>query len=376
MRVSGRSSDELVKVTRPFGQGGGAIRRPFSSTRTDACRSGSIRYALSVRRILFALLLILGLAPGTWFYQPADLWNPTASLRFAVVKLPPKALLARHLGAFELEGAWSLTSDYSAFGGYSALLPRPGGRLMAIADNARRFEFSPPGVAYAPPISAEVLPGFERVRINRDTEAATQDPATGTIWVAREDSNAISRIYPASRSFANIRPIAMRDWSRNIGPEAMVRLHDGRFVVIDEGFGGFFEARQHPAVLFPRDPLLRDKTQQFTFAGSPNFSVTDMAQLPDGRVLVLQRRLLWPFPLHFAGRIVIADPKEIRPGKVWHATEVAKLTSSLPVDNFEGMAIEPRADGRVTVWLISDDNHAATQRTLLWKMVVDPARLP
>lgn len=329
-----------------------------------------------MRRVLLVLLLILGLAPGTWFHQPADLWNPTASLRFAEVPLPPKAVLAQHLGAFELERAWSLTSDYSAFGGYSALLPRPGGRLMAIADNARRFEFSPPGVPYAPSISAEVLPGFERIRINRDTEAATQDPATGTVWVAREDSNAISRIDPAFRGFANIRPLAMRDWPYNVGPEAMVRLHDGRFIVLREGFERFFESRLHDAVLFPRDPLLGDKTAQFKFAGSPNFSVTDMAQLPDGRVLILMRRLLWPFPLHFAGRIMIADPKEIRPGKVWQSTEVAKLTSTLPVDNFEGMAIEPRADGRVTVWLISDDNHAATQRTLLWKMVVDPARLP
>ena len=114
----------------------------------------------------------------------------------------------------------------------------------------------------------------------------------------------------------------------------------------------------------------------FTFAGSREFSPTDMAQLPDGRVLILMRRLVWPFPLRFACRIVIADPAAIRAGAVWQGTEVAKLSSSLPVDNFEGLAIEPRGGGRVTVWLISDDNHAATQRTLLWKLAVDPARLP
>ena len=72
---------------------------------------------------------------------------------------------------------------------------------------------------------------------------------------------------------------------------------------------------------------------------------------------------------------MIADPAAIRPGEVWQGIEVAKLSSSLPVDNFEGMAIVPREDGRVTVWLISDDNHASTQRTLLWKLVVDPKRL-
>jgi hypothetical protein len=40
------------------------------------------------------------------------------------------------------------------------------------------------------------------------------------------------------------------------------------------------------------------------------------------------------------------------------------------------MAVTPRADGRLTVWLISDDNQTQLQRTLLWKLVVDPADLP
>jgi hypothetical protein len=88
------------------------------------------------------------------------------------------------------------------------------------------------------------------------------------------------------------------------------------------------------------------------------------------------RKLLWPMPARFAGRIVVADPAELDSGGILHSAVVAKLSSSLPVDNFEGMAIEPRADGRVTVWLISDDNAAVTQRTLLWKLAVDPALLP
>jgi hypothetical protein len=295
--------------------------------------------------------------------------------------LPPKAELARHLGAFELEAAWVMTSSHSGFGGYSALLPESGGRLLTISDEARWLRFSPPGTAFETPQFGEVFVGRRHRHNDRDTESATQDPETGTIWIGREAVNAISRHDPQFHSYVSIRPRSMRRWGINTGPEAMVRLPDGRFIVLEEGFTGDFETRPHHAVLFSRDPLLGGKPTLFLFAGSAEFSPTDMAQLPDGRVLILMRRLVWPFPLRFACRIVIADPAAIRPGAIWQGTEVARLSSSLPIDNFEGLAIEPssqthQGDGRVTVWLISDDNHASTQRTLLWKLAVDPARLP
>jgi hypothetical protein len=291
--------------------------------------------------------------------------------------MPAPAELAHHLGPFELEAAWQMTSTDSRFGGFSALLPQPGGRLMAISDRVFYLVFTPPAV----PGAVDVRDArFGRVRLlhddDKDTESATEDPISGTIWIGHEGSNAISRHDPAMRTVAEVHPPAMHDWPRNTGAEAMVRMADGRFIVLAEGFTGWFESRRHPAVLFPRDPLKRDKPTLFQFAGVPEFSITDMAQLPDGRVLILMRRLLWPLPLRFGGRIMIADPAAIRPGGIWRGIEVARLTSSLPVDNFEGLAIEPRADGRVTVWLISDDNRAATQRTLLWKLAVDPRRLP
>lgn len=329
-----------------------------------------------MRRPILALLLILGLAPGLWFYQTRRPWNPAIAVRFTEVPLPPRAALAPHLGAFELEGAWVLTSPYSGFGGYSALVPLPGRRLMAISDSGRRFTFSPPGTPQSPPDSGDVLPGVGRSKFDRDVEAATRDPVSGTIWLGREYVNAISRHDPAFRHYVSTRPAAMRSWGSNTGAEALVRLADGRFVALAEGFTGLFESRRHHGLLFARDPLLGGRPLRFTFAGSAEFSPTDMAQLPDGRVLILMRRPVWSLPLRFAGRIMIADPAAIRAGRTWRGTEVAKLSSTLPVDNFEGMAIAPRADGRLTVWLISDANGAATQRTMLWKLGVDPARLP
>jgi hypothetical protein len=325
---------------------------------------------------LLVLLLILGLAPGAWLRERPRPRNAGVTLGLTPLQLPPAAKLAPHLGAFALQRAWVMTGDFIGFGGYSALLPQSDGRLLAIGDNGRWLRFAPPGRSGKAFQTGFVVDAATRRRRDADTEAATQDPATGTIWVAREDSNAISRHDPQFRTMADVRPPAMRGWPDNKGPEAMVRLADGRFIVLAEAYDGLLEARRHQAVLFAHDPLAGGEPVRFTFAGTPEFRPTDMAALPDGRVLILMRRLVWPLPLRFAGRILIADPAAIRPGSPWRGVEVARLPSSLPVDNFEGMAVAPRPDGRLDVWLISDANHAATQRTLLWKLSLDPARLP
>jgi hypothetical protein len=48
------------------------------------------------------------------------------------------------------------------------------------------------------------------------------------------------------------------------------------------------------------------------------------------------------------------------------ARKLAELGILLNVDNFEGIAAKPLADGRVRLYLISDDNFSVTQRTLLF----------
>jgi hypothetical protein len=48
------------------------------------------------------------------------------------------------------------------------------------------------------------------------------------------------------------------------------------------------------------------------------------------------------------------------------------IDGGLPRDNFEGLAVVPETDGALTLWLISDDNTAALQRTLLYKLRWQP----
>lgn len=328
-----------------------------------------------MRRFAIVLLLI-ALAPGTWLRSPLKRPSFDLALQIDPVPLPPRALSAASLGPFELEQVWQLKSPHFFFGGYSALVPLGEGRMLAVSDLGFFLRFSVPGSPPGPQGMRRIFHDPQEFKTNHDAESATRDPASGQIWLATEGRNALMRYDSGLNLEATAYPAELRNWGVNLGPEAMLRLADGRFVLVREGSNGWNEQGRHRALLYPGDPLAGGKPATFTFSGPERFNPVDMAPLPDGRVLVLMRRLVWPMPFRFAGRIALADPADIRPGGVWRAREVAKLSSQLPVDNFEGIAIEPRSDGKVTVWLMSDDNQALSQRTLLWKMVLDPARLP
>ena len=123
-----------------------------------------------------------------------------------------------------------------------------------------------------------------------------------------------------------------------------------------------------PALLFPGDPLGEGEPLAFRFKGPEGYSPTGAAALPDGRLLVIMRTWRFGVPPAFRCVIVLADPAQIASGEVWTGRVVARLQPPLPSDNYEGIAVRPRADGSFTVWVISDDNFMRHQRTLLLQL--------
>lgn len=336
-------------------------------------------HPLRLRRIAAALALTLALLPGTCIRSKIDHHGRDPRFSIVAVPLPTPEERGDSLGPFQLERIWQIRGDRSLIGGYSGLLASGRGELLAVSDVSRYLLFSPPGGPRREPVVGVVFDKMPYPRNMFDTEAVTGNAGATQIWMAMEGENAIVRFSPTARRFritGVAAPDRMADWATNSGPESMVRLADGRFIVLRESFFDPFSGGRSQGVLFRRDPVNGGRGIPFIAAGPKGFSATDMAQLPDGRVLVLYRRLLWPLPLRFAGRIAIGDPNDIRRDGTWRLREVAKLSSNLPIDNFEGIAIEPRTDGSVTVWIISDNNRSNTQRTLLWEMRVDPSALP
>jgi hypothetical protein len=323
-------------------------------------------------RRLLALLIALGLGTATWLRSEVPPPSYAEKLTLLPLPLGPRCCQA---GPLHLLGAWQLVSPHQAFGGYSALLQPAPGQLLAISDRGYYLAFPEPGTRWHRPRFGAVIQDAVQLKANRDFESATRDPASGRIWIGQEGRNAIERHRPGFGREAFREVPEMQDWSRNSGAEAMVRLRDGRIIVLCECTGPTFGTDLHPGLLFTSDPALPAKPQRFDFSGVPGYRPTDMAQLPDGRVLILARRLLWPLPPRFAMKVLIVDPAELRPGATWQAREVADIAAPWPVDNYEGLAIERLADGSLIAWIISDENSAAYQRVLLLKVALDEARL-
>lgn len=316
------------------------------------------------RTIRLALLsmVALGLAPGLWLRGP----GPTDNQR-PILGSEPLPVIKRRSGEVVIEGVWHLTSPNSHFGSYSGLTAMPDGTLLSISDKGRWLRFTPPGRTGPPPrfgvIGGEV--DFDKRAV--DAEALTVSPDGQTLWVAYEGANTIDRHGPDIIAAERAEPAQMARWSGNRGPEAMARLADGRFIVLGEGSPDWL-GEGYPGLLFPGDPVAESEALAFGFVPPKPYRATDMATLPDGRVLILLRSIEGVIPPRFSAKLVVADPAAIRAGEAWRGTEIATFDLTFPTDNFEGVAVEPGEGGALTLWMISDDNGAALQRTLLYRL--------
>jgi len=311
-----------------------------------------------MRKVVLLLVVILGLAPGTWLWSPRPPADKRQILSLRALQIPDV-----DLGPLMPAGAWVLDSPNDDFGSYSALAALGDGTLLAASDKGAMMRFSPPGEH-----PAQVRIGYSGQDGNRpkwqlDIESMTRDPASGRLWLGFESDNRIERFDPGSRAQATVRPEVMRGWPDNQGAEAMVRLADGRFIVIAEGAGD-----EVPGLLFPSDPVAGAEPAIFRFAPPAGYRPVDIAQLPDGRTLILLRKVVWGLPPGFAGKLMLADPATIRAGEAWRADLLADLVAPLPSDNYEGLAIETDGRGGTVLWLISDDNDSIAQRTLLLRL--------
>ena len=307
----------------------------------------------------------------------AALVVPTTLVRTPVTRTVPQDIaLTRIAGAsatgvegWQVEGVWQYSAGPTlAFGGYSALLTLGDTTLRAFSDRGFRLTFTAPDRADETP---------EKRRANRqwfaeadknwdfwDIESATRDPATGEYWLGYEYVHAIHRFTPASAEDGGRRLDGEEDWPINSGLEALERLADGRFLAIPE--------ESTEALVFASDPVEGGEAVRFAFANpAPGYAVTDVAELPDGRVLLLMRSLAWDMP-PFAGLIAIAPAPPSQSDARWEAEVALRFDAILPPENYEGLAVRRQADGTIAVWVISDDNLSALQRTLLVKLTFDP----
>ncbi len=290
-------------------------------------------------------------------------------IQFERIALNENAPQDRKLGRLTFLDGWKLTSDNTEFGGISALHAQGGDSFLALSDSGMLFGFTVPDAdrmaarrSFIVPLPGIAAPQSDKKL--RDTESWAFDPGTGRIWIGFEHSNAITRYAPSfARQQAVVRPPEMAEWPSNGGAEAMLKMPGGRFIVFSEEAYGPDNSSE--ALIFSGDPAsVNAKAVRFGYRPPQGYRVTDAALLPDGKVILLNRRFTLLEGVSAA--ISIADPAAIVASGAWEGQEIARLKPPYTVDNMEGIAVTQES-GETIIWLISDDNFQSFQRTLLLK---------
>jgi hypothetical protein len=299
--------------------------------------------------------------PGMQRHEPP----PAVSLvAFAPVPLDAETPARRRLGRLAFLGGWALTSNDARFGGISALHVT-NGEALALSDAGWRIRMPLPPAARARIAIAAVEQGPGPLGEKEDRDVESMVVHGGRAWLGYERANAVWRYdlrgFSASASAA---PPAMARWSGNRGPEAMVRLGDGRFMVFAEGGGGDSEV-----LLFAGDPAARGTpARRLRYRPPAGYRVTDAARLPDGRLALLNRRVT--LFGGFSAKLTFANLPALRDGALIAGEEAASFDGPVTRDNLEALSVT-REGGRTILWIASDDNYNPLQRTLLLKFALE-----
>lgn len=320
-------------------------------------------------RLLLPLMLACLSVGGVRTIYP----NSTQDIALRPLSLDPAHPGLRRLGDLIFLNAWELRSDNEDFGGISALATLADGRFIGVSDAGTLIGFGLTRDDRTDRPFIAPLPDSRRAQVtykDRDSEGIAYDPATGQFWVSYEANHAIRRF---SRSFARstgiVRPREMQQWPSNKGAESIIRLADGRFVVIAESLE---DDDTHQALIFSGDPVEPGTNiSRFTYRPPAGYRVTDGVQLPDGRLVILNR---WVgLPNGFAAKLAIIAPASITKDDSVEGTVIATLAAPLLVDNMEGIAVSQGGQDTI-IWLISDNNFSIFQRTLLMKFRLSELR--
>ena len=319
-----------------------------------------------VGRFLFRLLagpsLVAGL--GAW------LTLGFAAAESIAIEAKPIPLSAEEhdrdtVGQLRYRGGLHLSTDNSRFGGLSALgISADGRRLVALSDDGQRFSArlvydragNLAGLRDADLGSLAGLDG-RPFSSKADGDVESMSPGVeGEIIVAFERRHRLLRYLPGVTVPEPLpAPVEMSDLPFNNGVEALTLLADGSLLALSEG-----KRDRDAAVGWISDS---NGWSVLTYRAADGFRVTGAATHPGGDVLVLER--LFTLRGQNAIRLKRIAAATIQAGARLDGTIIAELRPPLTIDNFEGIEARRGQRGEVLVYLVSDDNFNAEQRTLL-----------
>ena len=289
----------------------------------------------------------------------------TLALQAEPIPLHPGQADLNEVGGLIWRGGLALSAAPAGFGGLSGLLVAPdGSRLEAVSDRglwlSLPLRYDAAGLlAGAGPGRMGRLKGPDGAplakRRDRDAEALARAPGGGFV-VAFEHNHRLWR-YPALAGTpqALAPPPGLEDAGENSAMESLAAFPKGDLLAILEGSD---RAEASPAYLWRGGAWSR-----LTYERGGGFRPTGAAVLPDGDLVVLERRFNLLEGVRI--RLVRLPAAALRPGARLRGTTIATLAPPLSLDNMEGIDARRSETGETLFYLVSDDNFNPLQRTLL-----------
>jgi hypothetical protein len=351
-------------------------------------RGRRLRRPLSV-----ALLLAVGAGIAMGGSKPSTVDLKTGPI---VVEAKPLTTFDRlkrdetRFGKLAFRGGVELTSPSEYFGGWSGLALDPDGKgFFAVSDAGLWMSGK---LAYDDKGRPSGMDGVRLGAIqskdgdplsrkgDRDAEGLALikgDTTNGGAYVSFERKHRISRfdivggeLSPAKGKVSL--PKSARNMPSNGGFEAIAVLRGGpnkdKLVAFSESsrdkrgnyVGWIWEGKERP--------------RKFHMTNDGDYDVTDTAPLPDGGLLVLERRFRFSEGVRMRLRLIGA--KQLRPGAVIDADILVAADGRSEIDNMEGIATHAGPGGETIVTMISDDNYNhRLQRTVLLQFAISAGDL-
>jgi hypothetical protein len=279
----------------------------------------------------------------------------------------------RKFGDLLFRSGLVLKSSYSRFGGISAIrLDAKGEGFIAISDKADWFTgrityrgkemTGLQGVETAPMLGAHGRPLTARGWY--DSEGLAIDGTT--LYVGIERANRLVRFDfrnggIQSRAEEVAVPPAYRRLPNNEGPEALMFVPSGAklagalIVLSERGLDaagnilGFLIGGPSPG--------------EFAIKRTDGYDISDAALLPDGDIVLLERKFSLRHGVGIRVRRIAIDG--VKPGATIDGPTLMEADLGYEIDNMEGIDAHRTESGETVLTLISDDNFSFLQRTLI-----------
>ncbi|MEQ1887627.1 MAG: esterase-like activity of phytase family protein [Alphaproteobacteria bacterium] len=261
-------------------------------------------------------------------------------------------------------------SDNPDFGGFSGLqISADGSRLLAVSDkgkwlgaelayeDGRLTGLLNAGISSLLGLDGRAIAGKDQ----SDAESLTLERPgnlAGPAYVSFEGNHRVW-YYPQGlqgRPVGVTMPETLRQAPSNKGLEAFDRRADGALIALTEEW--LDKAGNQTGWL-----MVNAGKDSISLHREGIFDPTDMEFLPDGDLLVLERRYTVAGGPGMQIRRIRADT--LRPDALLDGEVLINLAARYGIDNFEGLATRTNDAGEIIIYIISDNNFNVLQKNLL-----------